>query len=90
MSASQIGRDDILRRTLFHIQLNQCQYIDNFPEAVADIFEEAIRDDGLSDYEQLQQRLDSLKTNFFDINRGHVDKDKFYRSLYERILRMAA
>ncbi|MFW9907191.1 MAG: hypothetical protein ACFFEF_01340 [Candidatus Thorarchaeota archaeon] len=85
MTEVYVTRDDILRSTLFHIQLKCCQYIDNFPEAVTDVFESNLRGKKLRSYDALKNRLYRIKTNFFDINSDKIKKRDFFLGLYERI-----
>jgi hypothetical protein len=80
-----ISKTEILRNTLFHIQVKQCQYIDNFPEAVATILDTAVGRKGIKDYEQVKNRLYRIKTNFFQINQGKTKKKDFFEGLYRRI-----
>ncbi len=78
-----ITREDILRSTLFHIQLNQFQYIDNFPEKVADVIEKCIAERGITDFEKIKRRLYRISTSFFRINK--VKRREFYEGLFRRI-----
>ncbi|NHJ14605.1 MAG: hypothetical protein EAX95_13075 [Candidatus Thorarchaeota archaeon] len=87
MSEPNVSRNEILQSTLFHIQLKQCQYIDNFPETVADIIDQSIKNNKLRRYEEIKRKLYRIKTNFFDINRNKVKKCDFFESLYNRIAR---
>ena len=80
-----ITRDDILRSTLFHIQIKQCQYIDNFPEKVTSIIDNAVGKKRLKKYDDIKNKLYRIKTNFFTINKGKVKKKDFFEGLYERI-----
>jgi hypothetical protein len=80
-----ISRTEILRNTLFHIQVKQCQYIDDFPEAVATILDTAVEKRRIKDYKQVKNRLYRIKTNFFQINRGKTKKKDFFEGLYRRI-----
>jgi hypothetical protein len=80
-----ISRSEILRNTLFHIQIKQCQYIDNFPEAVTSVIESAVGKKGLKDYEKVKRRLYRIRTNFFRINQGKTKKKDFFEGLYARI-----
>ena len=86
MASQSINRDAIIQSTLFHIQLKQCQYIDNFPEAIADVFVRNVTRGRLKKYEDLKRKLYRIKTNFFDVNKG-IKKKEFYESLYSRIKR---
>ncbi|MFX1368120.1 MAG: hypothetical protein ACFFAY_05965 [Promethearchaeota archaeon] len=85
MTEQMCSRKEILRSTLFHIQLKQCQYIDNFPEAVADIFDGSIKNNRLRKYEEIKRRLYRIKTSFFEINKSKIKKRDFFESLYSRI-----
>ncbi len=78
-----ISRTDILQSTLFHIQVKQCQYIDDFPEAVTTILDSAVGKRKLKDYESVKRRLYRIKTNFFKIN--EIKKKDFFEGLYQRI-----
>lgn len=80
-----ISRDDILQSTLFHIQIKQCQYIDNFPEAVARVIDNAVGKKKLKKYSEIKNKLYRIRTNFFTINKGKVRKKDFFEGLYERI-----
>jgi hypothetical protein len=80
-----ISRAEILRNTLFHIQVKQCQYIDDFPEAVTTILDTAVGKRGINDYEQVKRRLYRIRTNFFKINEGKTKKKDFFEGLYQRI-----
>jgi hypothetical protein len=80
-----ISRTEILKDTLFHIQVKQCQYIDNFPEAVTSILDTAIGTKGIQDYEQVKGKLYRIRTNFFKINQGKTKKKEFFEGLYQRI-----
>ncbi|MFX1605759.1 MAG: hypothetical protein ACFFDD_07615 [Promethearchaeota archaeon] len=80
-----ISRDDILRSTLFHIQIKQCQYIDNFPEKVTSIIDNAVGKKRLKQYSEIKNKLYRIKTNFFTINKGKIKKKDFFEGLYERI-----
>ena len=80
-----ISRDDILRSTLFHIQIKQCQYIDNFPEKVTSIIDNAVGKKRLKKYSEIKNKLYRIKTNFFTINKGIIKKKDFFEGLYERI-----
>ena len=83
METRCISRTDILQSTLFHIQVKQCQYIDNFPEKVTTIIETAVGKRKLKDYETVKRKLYCIKTNFFKINQ--INKKDFFEGLYERI-----
>ena len=72
-----------MQSTLFHIQVKQCQYIDNFPEKVANIIDSAVGKRKLKDYETVKNRLYRIKTNFFKIN--EIKKKDFFEGLYARI-----
>ena len=80
-----ISRTEILRNTLFHIQVKQCQYIDNFPEAVTTILETAVGNKKIKDYQLVKRRLYGIRTNFFKINEGKTKKKDFFEGLYQRI-----
>ncbi|MBY8996108.1 MAG: hypothetical protein KGD60_00155 [Candidatus Thorarchaeota archaeon] len=80
-----ISRTDILQSTLFHIQIKQCQYIDNFPEAVTSIIDNAVGKKRLKKYSEIKNRLYRIKTNFFTINHGKIKKKDFFEGLYERL-----
>ncbi|MFW9966069.1 MAG: hypothetical protein ACFFEA_02870 [Candidatus Thorarchaeota archaeon] len=81
-----INRNAIIQSTLFHIQLQQCQYIDDFPEAVADVFEKNVYRGRLKKYQELKRKLYRIRTNFFEVNKD-IKKKEFYESLYNRIKR---
>ena len=83
METRCISRTDILQSTLFHIQVKQCQYIDNFPEAVTNIIDSAVGKKQLKDYDTVKRRLYRIKTNFFKIN--EIKKKDFFEGLYSRI-----
>lgn len=83
MASRSISRHDILKSTLFHIQVKACQYIDNFPEKVASVFDDAVGKKGLKDYDEIKRKLYRIKTNFFKINA--IKKRDFFTGLYERI-----
>ena len=78
-----ISRSDILQSTLFHIQINRCQYIDTFPEKVTAVIDTAVRRKTLKKYAEVKNRLYRIKTNFFKIN--DIKKKDFFEGLYERI-----
>ncbi|MHA2025875.1 MAG: hypothetical protein ACW98U_08230 [Candidatus Thorarchaeota archaeon] len=78
-----ISRNDILQSTLFHIQIKQCQYIDNFPEKVADIVDSVVGKRRMKKYADVKNRLYRIKTNFFKIN--NIKKKDFFEGLYKRI-----
>lgn len=78
-----ISRTDILQSTLFHIQIKQCQYIDNFPEKVADIVDSAVGKKRMKKYADIKNRLYRIKTNFFKIN--DIKKKDFFEGLYQRL-----
>ncbi|MFW9888770.1 MAG: hypothetical protein ACFFER_11330 [Candidatus Thorarchaeota archaeon] len=86
MASRSINRDAIIKSTLFHIQLKQCQYIDNFPEAVADVFEKNVFRGRLRKYQELKRKLYRISTSFFEVNKG-IKKKEFFESLYDRIRR---
>jgi len=52
-----ISRNDILQSTLFHIQIKQCQYIDNFPEKVTSIIDNAVGKKKLKKYRKPPRSL---------------------------------
>jgi len=83
MESKCITRTDILQSTLFHIQVKQCQYIDNFPEAVTTIIDTAVGKRKLKDYETVKRRLYRIRTNFFKINK--IKKKDFFEGLYARL-----
>ncbi len=83
MESRCITRSDILKSTLFHIQIKQCQYIDNFPEKVATIIDTAVGKKRLKKYADVKNRLYRIKTNFFKIN--NIKKKDFFEGLYQRI-----
>jgi hypothetical protein len=85
MENRRISRTELLRNTLFHIQVKQCQYIDNFPEAVTTILESAVGKRGIKDYESVKRRLYRIRTNFFRINAGKTQKKDFFEGLYRRV-----
>lgn len=78
-----ISKTDILQSTLFHIQVKQCQYIDNFPEAVATIIDTAVGKRKLKDYDTVKRKLYRIRTNFFTINQ--IKKKDFFEGLYTRL-----
>ena len=78
-----ISRTDILQSTLFHIQIKQCQYIDNFPEKVADVVDSVVGKKRIKKYVDVKNRLYRIKTNFFKIN--SIKKKDFFEGLYKRI-----
>ncbi len=90
MAEVTVTQDDILRSTLFHIQLKQCQYIDNFPEKIAEIFKTSYDGKKFKPYDDMKRRLYRIKTNFFDINGDKIQKRDFYLGLYNRIKRKIA
>jgi hypothetical protein len=63
--------------------VKQCQYIDNFPEAVTKIITTAVGKRKLKDYETVKRRLYRIRTNFFKIN--EIKKKDFFEGLYERL-----
>ncbi len=85
MESAAINRDQILKSTLFHIQIKRCEYIDDFPEAVTSIFQKMIDENGIKDYKDMKRRLYRIDTNFFKINQDKVKKKGFFESLYDRI-----
>ncbi|TFG31868.1 hypothetical protein EU527_11475 [Candidatus Thorarchaeota archaeon] len=78
-----ISRTEILKNTLFHIQIKQCQYIDDFPEAVTSVFDSALGRTGFKDYDTVKRRLYRIRTNFFKIN--NIKKKEFFEGLYSRL-----
>ncbi|MHA2424839.1 MAG: hypothetical protein ACXAEF_08630 [Candidatus Thorarchaeota archaeon] len=90
MAQVTVTHDDILRSTLFHIQLKQCQYIDNFPEKITEIFKSNYDGKKFKPYDHMKRRLYRIKTNFFDINGDKIQKRDFYLGLYARIKRKMA
>jgi len=78
-----ITRDQILRKTLLHIQLKRCQYIDDFPERVTSVFEAASDRRGIRRYEALKSKLYHIDTNFFRVNK--ISREDFFRGLYQRV-----
>lgn len=87
MASRSTNRNAIIQSTLFHIQLKQCQYIDDFPEAVADVFEKNVHRGRLKKYQDLKRKLYRIKTSFFDVNKD-IRKKEFFESLYDRIKRL--
>jgi hypothetical protein len=85
MANDHVSRSEILRNTLFHIQTKQCQYIDDFPEEVTSVIENAMDKKGFKDYEKVKRRLYRIKTNFFRINQGKTKKKEFFEGLYARL-----
>jgi hypothetical protein len=85
MESAVISKEQILRSTLFHIQIKRCEYIDDFPEAVTSVFEKMIDENGMKKYDDMKRRLYRIDTNFFKINEDKVKKRGFFLSLYERI-----
>jgi hypothetical protein len=83
METRCISKTDILQSTLFHIQVKQCQYIDNFPEAVATIIDTAVGKRKLKEYDTVKRKLYCIKTNFFIINQ--IKKKDFFEGLYTRL-----
>ena len=57
-------------------------------EAVAEVFNTSLELGDLEDYSRIRRKLYRVRTNFFDINKGRVDKRGFYRELYDRIVRL--
>ena len=82
-----IKRDEILQSTLFHIQIKRCQYIDDFPEIVTNIFSNIIDGKKIIPYDKIKRRLYRLNTSFFEINKT-MQKREFYQGLYKRIANM--
>jgi hypothetical protein len=87
MAISTITQEDFLKSTLLHIQMKRCQYIDNFPETVASVFESMCKGNRLKPYDEVKGKLYKIKTSFFNINRNRVKKRDFYVGLYDRISR---
>ena len=83
MQSRCISKTEILRNTLFHIQVKQCQYIDDFPEVVASVIDTAVEGNNLKEYNSVKRRLYRIKTNFFKIN--NIKKKDFFEGLYTRI-----
>jgi hypothetical protein len=83
METRCISKTDILQSTLFHIQVKQCQYIDNFPEKVTRVIDSAVGKRKLKDYDSVKRKLYCIKTNFFKIN--EIKKKDFFEGLYQRI-----
>jgi len=83
METRCISKTDILQSTLFHIQVKQCQYIDNFPEKVTTIIDSAVGKRKMKGYDTVKGRLYRIKTNFFKIN--EINKKEFFEGLYNRI-----
>ena len=83
MASRNISRQDILRSTLFHIQVKNCQYIDDFPEAVTSVLDGAVTKNGIKAYNEIKRKLYRIKTNFFKINT--IKKRDFFHGLYQRI-----
>ncbi len=79
-------QETILKSTLLHIQLERCQYIDDFPETVASIFSSMCDGSTLKPYDELKRKLYRINTNFFDLNKK-VKKRNFYLRLYDRVQR---
>lgn len=80
-----INRDEILQSTLFHIQIKRCQYIDDFPERVANVFSNIIDGKKIIPFDKIKRRLYRLDTSFFEINTT-IQKREFYQGLYKRLL----
>ena len=87
MANVSIKKDEILQSTLFHIQMNRLQYIDDFPDSVAKTFDRIINDEGISKYDDMKRKLYRIKTNFFTINKDKISKRDFFLGLYRRIFR---
>ncbi len=87
MAIRSINKESILKSTLFHIQLKQCQYIDDFPEMVADVFEKSVERGRLREYDKLKRKLYRISTSFFEVNKSIIKKKDFFESLYKRIAR---
>ncbi|MGV9103567.1 MAG: hypothetical protein ACOC38_10045 [Promethearchaeia archaeon] len=84
-----LEQSEILDGTLFHIQVNHCQYIDDFPEEVANVFKENMSGHLVKDFDTIKDDLKKIDTNFFKINKSRINKEEFYKSLYERITKRA-
>ncbi|MGY5854118.1 MAG: hypothetical protein RTU92_11165 [Candidatus Thorarchaeota archaeon] len=89
MAVSAITRDEILQSTLFHIQLKRLEYIDNFPDSVADMFTKIVSEKGFSEFNKIKRRLYRISTSFFSINKENISKREFYQGLYQRLTRIA-
>lgn len=87
MESASVIQEDILKSTLLHIQMKQCQYIDDFPEAVASIFTSMRSGKKLQPYDDMKRKLYRITTSFFDINKK-IEKRDFYLGLYDRIQRV--
>ncbi len=87
MAEACLSKDEILKSTLFHIQLKQCQYIDDFPEKVSFIIEKTMDENGLLPYDKIKRRLYRIDTSFWEINKDKIKKRDFYLGLYERLER---
>ncbi len=83
MTEAIISREDILRSTLFHIQMSRCQYIDDFPVEVTNILEKCIVKEGIEDFSKIRRKLYRINTSFFRINK--IEKRKFFDGLFRRI-----
>ncbi|MCF2136220.1 MAG: hypothetical protein K9W43_03180 [Candidatus Thorarchaeota archaeon] len=83
MTVESIDRQDLLRSTLFHIQVSKCQYIDDFPDEVTDVLERYLIKRGVEDFNRIRRSLYRIDTNFFKINK--IEKKKFYDGLFKRI-----
>ncbi len=86
MESVSVSQEDILKSTLFHIQMKRCQYIDHVPETVASIFTSMCKGNKLKPYDDMKRKLYRINTSFFDIN-DKIEKREFYLGLYERIQR---
>ncbi|MBS3795038.1 MAG: hypothetical protein KGY80_09085 [Candidatus Thorarchaeota archaeon] len=84
-----LEQSEILDGTLFHIQINRCQYIDSFPEKVANVFKENMNGHLVNDFKEIRDDLSEIETNFFKINKKRINEEEFYRTLYERITKRA-
>jgi len=87
METISVIQEDILKSTLLHIQMKQCQYIDDFPESVATIFSTMRVGSKLKPYDDMKRKLYRISTSFFDINKK-IQKRDFYLGLYDRIQRI--
>ena len=85
MASVSNKREHILQSTLFHIQVNQCQYIDNFPEAVTTVLDDMIHKKKIRDFDVVKKRLYRINTSFFEINKKKVSKKDFFEGLFRRV-----
>ena len=84
MPNASTRREHILQSTLFHIQVNQCQYIDSFPETVTSVLHDMLKK-RIRDFEVVKKKLYRINTSFFEINKAKVRKKEFYEGLYRRV-----